>query len=691
MIKKLKNTLKKNLKPKIEKDDDDFNFGLEFEAGGIGAKISTENGGTVGIGIGIAGIEYNAEGGGSIELLNGLYKMEVERRGCSYVKNFYIGEQYIYSEIQLIPNCDPEKIPEPPDRDRDDDSFFVGEDKTLPGFPDDQWGGGDMPGDPDDVLIGYGCYDRTTKAFPAYNLDGNKVRDGGTGYTIYREKADPVVSGEAGLLFYSCELEKKSFRGWATLRQYEQPFWITATPDYGGTTTEVIYVPDEESDEPFGTVTFYAVADPPMDQPIAYPININRLVSGISRGSPSRLPWAESLAVGTRKEFNNAKRQLARFYSMFSFNPLIPQDEPGWSWGYTSWQYKIIGLYNLTYGVPDWQAPKKNRPGRTPTIHNRKGTMNKKCCFTKNDRALLQANAIALNSMNFPGVATVETTEEKVSIDYQFPVEGKIKLKDGQTLINNYLELKDWQTKLLLEMGGNGTLVADIAKALGVEEILSEGFEYPNKWVAPRGKGKTKALNYLQLFKLLTEMLDHLGIHPVEATLADLNPAKPGDQPWGIKTNNATHAIKLLLEYIKETDGDQAAALNLNLRESILLGELFIMVASIAESQASLFAALGFEVEEETDYIDNFPFDYTLGADKPDISGKGFGKDAKAKSTAAIEKEYKKILKELAGNDEKGAEAVLERFLQTRKQPYTYNKLKANQSLLEVLKNVQGK
>lgn len=222
-------------------------------------------------------------------------------------------------------------------------------------------------------------------------------------------------------------------------------------------------------------------------------------------------------------------------------------------------------------------------------------------------------------------------------------------------------------------------------------ELLKEGVEYPNSWIVPRGKGYSKASNYLELFNALARMIDHLGIHPCEPTLADLNPAKPGQQTWGIKTNNATHAIKLLLEYIKETDGDQAAALNLNLRESVLLGQMFLMVASMAESQATLFQALGFEVEEDTDYIEGFPFDFTLGAGDKQPSGVGFSEKSQEAVAKKLEKEYKKILNELASNDEQGAEAVLEKFLQTRKQPFTYNKLKATKSLLEIIKNVQSK
>ncbi|NET30316.1 hypothetical protein [Okeania sp. SIO1I7] len=221
-------------------------------------------------------------------------------------------------------------------------------------------------------------------------------------------------------------------------------------------------------------------------------------------------------------------------------------------------------------------------------------------------------------------------------------------------------------------------------------ELLTEGFEYPNAWVASRGEKTSKAFNYLELFELVTKMVDHLGIHPCEPTLADLNPAKPGQQTWGIKTYNATHAIKLILEYIKETDGDQAAGLNLNLRVAVMVGRMFVMMASMAESQQALFQALGFDIEEDTDYIKDFPIDFTLGAGSKQTSGVGFGAEAQEAAAKKLEEEYNKIIKELASNDEQGAEAVLERLLQSRDQPYTFLKLKAIQSLLEVITSVKS-
>ena len=87
-------------------------IGIGLNIAGIGGKVSTENGGTVGIGLGIVGIEYNMEGGGEIDYLFGLYRIIVERVGCTYVKRYYIQGIYTHTEVEEIDGC----IPEDPER-----------------------------------------------------------------------------------------------------------------------------------------------------------------------------------------------------------------------------------------------------------------------------------------------------------------------------------------------------------------------------------------------------------------------------------------------------------------------------------------------------------------------------------------------------------------------------------------------
>ncbi|NEO56582.1 MAG: hypothetical protein F6K54_28005 [Okeania sp. SIO3B5] len=634
---KLKNTLSGNLNTKIDIDKQNHPvFGIDIDIGAVGITLSTEDGGTAGIKLGL-GVEYNVQGGGSVDIL-GVYKMEVEKSGCVYVKDFYAGGFYTHTEVELIPNCDIEEK-EPPELDKD--ASGMAED-IKSNFPDNQFGSDSFPGDPDDVLVGVAVWNATEFAYAAYNPDGSKVRDSGIGHDIIEQVSEPVVTGEGYLRFYSVELKRSYFRGWAVL-DYFIPFLHTGFPEWftGAQFTDL---------SPFlGTeLAWYYVTHPPMEAPSVHTIFQEDLVLLIEQTTlPFRLfeTGKPYLFKAKRRVLNAARGLVADFYSEARDNSLHrrlrkPENEPEWSAGFTSWRLDYLGVYNLTQGFPDGQS---HKPPPEPIKLPGEPDMSKKCCFTEDDRKRAKLTLLNTGGFGFPGKIGINDN----TLSAKFPVEEGETLQKWESPISSLLELHIWRIlnnspadseltrKIALSLGvpvekfkvneqypdgikeqsspedygfpfkvsrswtepdkkGGmtiynlkhlslilGNLLAEIHQALRPNELLTEGVEYPNQWIAPRGKGTSKASNYLQLFEVLSKMLDHLGIHPCEPTLADLNPAQPGQQSWGIKVNNATHAMKLVLEFIKETDGDQAAALNLNLRESILLGQMFTMVASI--------------------------------------------------------------------------------------------------------------
>ncbi len=639
-----------------------------FNLAGIGFSLSTDDGGTLGIDIGIIGVEMNSEGGGKISYLWDTFEIEVAKDGCSYVKDTYVMGIYSFTEVQEIPDCREDQEEEesrfkegveylengsivinerlddpndsqfdPRDFTRDCGETIVGSQpywKAQPGQYVSYWSG--MP---DDMIVGLGSrlgiFVDSVLGYSSRSVirDLRKVERVKDYFVI-----DSSVHRSSGSLYVL----------------YQRYYSTTYT--YNIRTREItarnsVLPPEGEFSRslPFLFLTSRETTPPPTFYGIKYTIqpgvNYSRLFD--PRNPDRRYFLVPPLSSNFRRVENcNLKSRGAGRYDK---NP-------------------------KSLNKP---------PTNTKTFDEH---MNTKCCFTEDDRALLILTTLATGALSFPGKLGLKIEDNQVNLSSKFPLKEQDRIEGHETQINSLVDINAWNIGNIL------TKLTENNLALGAEEILTKGFKYPNKWIAPRGKGKSKASNYLQLFELLTKMLDHFGIHPCEPTLADLNPAKPGNQTWGIKTNNATHAIKLLLEYVKETDGDQAAGLNLDLRSSVLLGQLFIMVSSVAESQLSLFQALGLEVKEEIDYIDNFPFDYTLGAEKQDTSGKGFGQEALAKAAAEMEKEHQKILEELAGNDEKGTEAVLERFLQVRKkQPFVYNKVTTSKSLLEALRNVQSK
>ncbi|NEQ39149.1 MAG: hypothetical protein F6K40_24005 [Okeania sp. SIO3I5] len=123
---------------------------LGIDVLGVGLSVSNDNGGTVGIGFGIVGIEYNAEGGGKLDYFDGLYKIEVEKEGCTYIKKYYINNIYTHTEVQKIPGCKEEEGDDDGDNGKD-----VRGDENLPPGGDGGSLGSPMPLPDDAILAGY--------------------------------------------------------------------------------------------------------------------------------------------------------------------------------------------------------------------------------------------------------------------------------------------------------------------------------------------------------------------------------------------------------------------------------------------------------------------------------------------------------------------------------------------------------
>lgn len=80
------------------------------------ASIGVDSKGGMSVGIGGFGISYNQDGSGEISSPFGIAKMEVEKKGCTYIKRTYLAGTLIDTEYQQIEGCQ-EDPPVPPDPD----------------------------------------------------------------------------------------------------------------------------------------------------------------------------------------------------------------------------------------------------------------------------------------------------------------------------------------------------------------------------------------------------------------------------------------------------------------------------------------------------------------------------------------------------------------------------------------------
>ncbi|MFM6356776.1 MAG: hypothetical protein ACKPH7_25200, partial [Planktothrix sp.] len=198
-------------------------------------------------------------------------------------------------------------------------------------------------------------------------------------------------------------------------------------------------------------------------------------------------------------------------------------------------------------------------------------------------------------------------------------------------------------------------MIERIYAALDVDEILDNGFEVPNRWIATDAKGYQKLESYLKIIEFQLRMQDHLGIHPFTALVTDYNAAQEGNQKLETKSVNATAFAKQITELLLENKGDAATRLNLMIRTAIAVGQIFNMVAICTKRVREIMRFLGMPVKEKKIDVP-MPFDFTFGK-------------RKEKSNGFAPPLNQKAIEFLNINTEEATEALLPKFMQDEKQP----------------------
>lgn len=194
-----------------------------------------------------------------------------------------------------------------------------------------------------------------------------------------------------------------------------------------------------------------------------------------------------------------------------------------------------------------------------------------------------------------------------------------------------------------------------IYEMLGGDEFYKNGLIIPNKLYVPQGVGSTQATNYNGLFNLLFRILDHRTLGDVKVVIPDNNKMMKGDQKLEFVAVNATGAFNKLLELAFDSQSDNGAQLNLNMRMSYMLAQILRMTVIISEATKSLLGFFNVPTSKKVEEVD-LPIDISLGSD--------IGKEPQKPSKETITK----ILD--LDNPEK-TEAILDKFMNLSKMPVT--------------------
>lgn len=194
--------------------------------------------------------------------------------------------------------------------------------------------------------------------------------------------------------------------------------------------------------------------------------------------------------------------------------------------------------------------------------------------------------------------------------------------------------------------------------------------ELPKRWFYPTSKGEVKAKNLPELLEYQFRMLDRLtGFFPFTVSIKDANPAQEGDQGLQIRIESISDALKQILQYLIDTEGDVDAVMNAAIRGLYETG-LVHQITAVTDSKVQVL--LDFINPGVRPKRDDLPmaFDPTAGNSR----ARGFG------TPQAVE-----------FNDEAKLEEVLPLILRHSKQPitiYDFNgKKNLSEWLLEINRN----
>lgn len=277
------------------------------------------------------------------------------------------------------------------------------------------------------------------------------------------------------------------------------------------------------------------------------------------------------------------------------------------------------------------------------------------CCDASISLLRKISKVLAVDKILVEGEQRISTeTVESFKKEYEELIKKMPKGQKPKVFFEDYLQFKIYQLAT--------SDVEDIATVLNVREMLrgtqknaskkdkeEGGIVVPNSLIMYQGEGTTQIRDYVALSEFVIRMIDHLGLHPSEIKIADINKGKEGDQPVTFEPYSGSAMINKLLELSFENKGDAATRLQIQVRTVWLLHQILSYAAKINENTKNIVNFLEIPFKEVVTVIKT-PFDILLGK-----------KDQFKKS--GVNPSEEDILKIIEEDTEESVEGILDKFL----------------------------
>ncbi len=171
-------------------------------------------------------------------------------------------------------------------------------------------------------------------------------------------------------------------------------------------------------------------------------------------------------------------------------------------------------------------------------------------------------------------------------------------------------------------------MIKELHEFFQVERIKNKGFEIPNRLQIAGGEGEAKYNNWMQITEALIRISDHLGLHPLSVSVADLRSDIEGNQTFGANFASGTQGIQAAMSHLWLSGGKSDTITAFLYKLSVLTIQMMLLNCKQSGDLQALKDMIGGSTKPSVETV-RTPLNIAAGVKDSSKKnrGKGFGKE----------------------------------------------------------------
>ena len=181
-------------------------------------------------------------------------------------------------------------------------------------------------------------------------------------------------------------------------------------------------------------------------------------------------------------------------------------------------------------------------------------------------------------------------------------------------------------------------MIKELHEFFQVERIKNKGFEIPNRLQIAGGEGESTYNNWMEITEALIRVSDHLGLHPLNVSVADMRSDIEGNQTFGANFASGTQGIQAAMSQLWSHGGKFDTITTFLYKLSVLTVQMMLLNCKQSGDLQALKAMIGGSTIPVVETV-RTPLNIAAGVKQSTpkkTKGKGFGKNKKQSSQPAV-------------------------------------------------------